>query len=138
LRIGATGLDMGAGMTKIAVLAMDETVRIDVQRLEQIIRELGEPAAAQVIGAALEQLALALRRTVAASQRGDLGAIVASADQLSRLAWQVGLVTLAGVAIDVGACAERRDPPALAATVRRLERIGNRSLTELWDPPDDR
>ncbi|WEJ78250.1 hypothetical protein EQ718_04800 [Paracoccus versutus] len=127
---------MGAGMTKIAVLSMDETVRIDVQRLEQIVRELGEPAAGQIIGAALEQLALALGRTVAASRRGDLGAVVANADQLSRLAWQVGLVTLAGVAIDVGACAERQDEPALAATTCRLERIGNRSLTELWDPPE--
>lgn len=123
-------------MTKIAVLAMDERVRIDVQRLEQLIRELGEPAAGEVIGAALEQLALALRRTVAASQQGDPGAIVANADQLSRLAWQVGLVTLAGVAIDVGACAERQDQAALAATTGRLERIGNRSLTELWDPPE--
>ncbi|REF67687.1 MULTISPECIES: hypothetical protein [Paracoccus] len=123
-------------MTKIAVLSMDETVRIDVQRLEQIVRELGEPAAGQIIGAALEQLALALGRTVAASRRGDLGAVVANADQLSRLAWQVGLVTLAGVAIDVGACAERQDEPALAATTCRLERIGNRSLTELWDPPE--
>lgn len=127
---------MGAGMTKIAVLSMDETVRIDMQRLEQIVRELGEPAAGQIIGAALEQLALALGRTVAASRRGDLGAVVANADQLSRLAWQVGLVTLAGVAIDVGACAERQDEPALAATTGRLERIGNRSLTELWNPPE--
>jgi len=127
---------MEAGMTKIAILAVDEPPRIDVQRLDQIIRELGEPAAAPVIGAALEQLALALRRTVAASQQGDPGAVVAHADQLSRLAWQVGLVTLAGVAIDVGACAERRAPAALAATTCRLERIGNRSLTELWDLPE--
>ena len=123
-------------MTKIAVLSMDETVRIDVQRLEQIVRELGEPAAGRIIGAALEQLALALGRTVAASQRGDLGVVVDNADQHSRLAWQVGLVTLAGVAIDVGACAERQDDPALAATTRRLERIGNRSLTQLWDSPE--
>ncbi|MDQ7260770.1 hypothetical protein NM680_03030 [Paracoccus sp. PS-1] len=124
-------------MTKIAILAVDETVRIDLQRLEQIIGELGEATAVQVIGAALEQLALALRRTLAASRQGDLGAAVSNADQLSRLAWQVGLVTLAGVAIDVGACAERRDRPALAATTRRLERIGNRSLTELWDVPEN-
>jgi len=123
-------------MTEIAVLAVNETVRIDTRRLEQIVHELGETTAEQVIGAALEQLALALRRTLAAAVRDDPGAIAANADQLSRLAWQVGLVSLAGVAIDVGACAERRDLPALAATTRRLERIANRSLTELWDPPE--
>jgi hypothetical protein len=120
-------------MTPITSLSMTDAIRIDVQRLEQIIRELGENCAAQVIGAALEELARSLRRTVVAAKNGDLGKVVSSADQLSRLAWQVGLVTLAGVAIDVGACAERRDAIALASTMARLERIGNRSLTQIWD-----
>lgn len=120
-------------MSKIAILSMNDAIRIDLQRLEQIVRELGEDCAAQVIGAALEELARALRRTVLAAQERDLGAVVNHADQLSRLAWQVGLVTLAGVAIDVGACAERRDATALGSTVARLERIGNRSLTQIWD-----
>ena len=121
-------------MSKIAILSMNDAIRIDLQRLEQIVRELGEDCAAQVIGAALEELARALRRTVLAAQERDLGAVVNPADQLSRRAWPVGLVTLAGVAIDVGACAERRDATALGSTVARLERIGNRSLTQIWDP----
>ncbi|GLK66298.1 MULTISPECIES: hypothetical protein [Paracoccus] len=120
-------------MTRISVLTVSEAARIDVQRLEQIIQELGEIAAGQIIGMALEQMALTLHRTVSAFQRGDPGMIVAHADKLSRLAWQMGMVTLAAVAIDVGACAERQDFTALAATVGRLERIGNHSLTELWD-----
>ena len=52
---------------------------------------------------------------------------------LSRLAWQVGLTSLAGVAVDVAACAERRDGIGLSATLAWLMRIGNRSLTEIWD-----
>lgn len=124
-------------MTKIALLSVNDAIRIDVQRLEQIVRELGEDCAAQVIGAALEELARTLRRTTTAAQQDDLGAVVNSADQLSRLAWQVGLVTLAGVAVDVGACAESRDRIALASTAARLERIGNMSLTRLWDPAAD-
>jgi len=110
-------------------------VRIDLQRLEQIIHELGEQTASQVIGAALEQLALALTRTLEAVETGDLAGVVNHAEHLSRLAWQVGLVTLAGVAIDVGSCAERQDRGALIATSSRLVRIGNRSLTQIWDPP---
>ena len=121
-------------MTKIATLAVDEAVRIDVQRLEQIVRELGENTAAKVVSAALEQLAIALQRTLQAVQDNDLAAVAATADQLSRLAWQVGLVTFAGVAIDVGSCAERGDVMALAATAARLRRIGNQSLTQIWDP----
>ena len=125
----------GVYMTKIAVLTVDETVRIELQRLEQIIQELGEATAAQVIGAALEQLALALTRTVAAGAAGDLAGVVTHAEQLARLAWQVVLVSLAGVAVDVGSCAERQDRTALAATSARLHRIGNRSLTEIWEAP---
>ena len=125
----------GVYMTKSAVLTVDETVRIELQRLEQIIQELGEATAAQVIGAALEQLALALTRTVAAGAAGDLAGVVTHAEQLARLAWQVGLVSLAGVAVDVGSCAERQDRTALAATSARLHRIGNRSLTEIWEAP---
>lgn len=123
-------------MTKVARLAIAESVSIDMHRLEEIVRDLGENTAAQVINAALEQLALALTHTVAAADRAELAHVVTHADRLSRLAWQVGLVTLAGVAIDVGSCAEQRDMGALAATVARLRRIGNQSLTQIWDPPE--
>lgn len=120
-------------MNKVARLRVEEPVNIDQRRVREIVSELGERAAHGLIGAALEQLALALDRTTAAAEQGDLAQVVAHADRLSRLAWQVGLVTLAGVAVDVGRCAEARDQPGLAATLSRLERIANRSLTEIWE-----
>lgn len=120
---------------KIAVLAVEEEILVDMQRLEQIVTELGQDTANYVLGAALEQLAQALTKTVTAADREDLATVVSQADRLSRLAWQVGLVSLAGVAVDVGRCAETRDFPGLAATAGRLRRIGNRSLTEIWEPP---
>ena len=120
---------------KIAVLAVEEEILVDMQRLEQIVTELGQDTANYVLGAALEQLAQALTNTVTAAGREDLATVVSQADRLSRLAWQVGLVSLAGVAVDVGRCAETRDLPGLAATAGRLRRIGNRSLTEIWEPP---
>lgn len=123
-------------MTKIAPLAVAESITIDMHRLAEIVHELGEATAAHVIGAALEQLALALTHTVAASENAELAKVADNAERLSRLAWQVGLVTLAGVAVDVGSCAERRDMDALAATTARLKRIGNQSLTQIWDQPD--
>lgn len=120
-------------MMKIAHLRMEEDVNIDQRRVAEIVSELGERAAHNLIGAALEQLAIALRNTLAAAAQDDLAQVVAQVDRLSRLAWQVGLVTLAGVAVDVGRCAEARDLQGLAATLSRLERIGTRSLTEIWD-----
>ncbi|HMR37496.1 MAG TPA: hypothetical protein PJ999_14635, partial [Paracoccus sp. (in: a-proteobacteria)] len=53
--------------------------------------------------------------------------------RLSRLAWQVGLVTLAGVAVDIADCAQAGDPVALQATLARMERVAKRSLTEIWE-----
>lgn len=115
------------------VLAVQEPVRVDARRLSEIVDELGETAAHDVICVALEQLAQALSEARQAAMTGDMAELTARAEMLSRLAWQVGLTTLAGVAVDVAACAERRDGISLAATLARLMRTGNRSLTEIWD-----
>lgn len=120
-------------MAQITALAVSETVRVDARRLGDIVSELGETAAQGVIGLALEQLATMLTATDLALQQGDLPAAVAQADKLARLAWQIGLLSLAGVAMDLGGCAERRDLASLAAVRARLMRVGNRSLTEIWE-----
>lgn len=120
-------------MAQITALAVSEPVRVDARRVSDIVRELGESAAQNVIGLALEQLAGALTATDAALEAGDLAEAVAHADRLSRLAWQIGLLSLAGVAMDLGSCADRRDAGALAAVRARLMRVGNRSLTAIWD-----
>jgi hypothetical protein len=52
------------------------------------------------------------------------------------LADKIGMVTLARVAQDVGLCAGRSDAAALAATLARLTRIGDRSLSAVWDLQD--
>lgn len=120
-------------MANLTVLAVQEPVRVDARRLGEIVDELGETAAHNIICAALEQLAQAMAELRAAAMDGDMAQLLARAEELSRLAWQVGLSSLAAVAIDVAGCAERRDQTGLAATLARLMRIGNRSLTEIWD-----
>ena len=120
-------------MAQIRTLPVTEPVRVDVRRVGDIVNELGESAAQNVIELALGQLAGALTATDEALARGDLAGATGHADQLSRLAWQIGLLSLAGVAMDLCACAERHDPGALAAVRARLMRVGNRSLTAIWD-----
>ena len=115
------------------VLAVQEPVRIDARRLDEIVGELGETAAHNIVCVALERLATALDETRAAAMEGEQAVLLSRAELLSRLAWQVGLTSLTAVALDVAACAERRDATALAATLARLMRIGNRSLTEIWE-----
>ena len=120
-------------MGNLTVLAMQEPVQVDVRRLGEIVNELGESAAQTIICAAMEQLAAALAGAREAAMAGDMARLAERAELLSRLAWQVGLPGLAGVAVDVLACAERRDATGLAATLARMMRIGNRSLTDIWD-----
>lgn len=118
-------------MGNLTVLGVQEPVRVDARRLGEIVGELGESAAQTIICAALEQLAAGLSSARRAALAGDMAELSEQAERLSRLAWQVGLPAMAGVAIDVVACAERRDSTALAATLARLMRIGNRSLAEI-------
>ena len=120
-------------MAKLTVLSVQEPVHVDARRLAEIVNELGETAAQDVICVALEQLAQGLSDARIAALAGDMASLAARAEMLSRLAWQVGLTSLAGVAVDVAACAERQDGISLAATLARMMRIGNRSLTEIWD-----
>ncbi|MDO5613308.1 MAG: hypothetical protein Q4G14_08715 [Paracoccus sp. (in: a-proteobacteria)] len=123
-------------MAHVTALAVNEPVRVDARRVGDIVNELGEAAAQTVIGLALEQLATALTAIDEAAGRDDLADTITQADRLSRLAWQVGLTSLAGVAADLAGCAERRDSGALAAVRARLMRVGNRSLTQIWDSSD--
>ncbi|SHM16252.1 hypothetical protein SAMN05444389_104161 [Paracoccus solventivorans] len=120
-------------MAELTVLTMTEKVQIDSRRLAEIVDELGETAAHDVLTLALEQLARGLQDLRAAAAQGDAAALAMRAEMLARLAWQLGMTSLAGVAVDVAVCAERRDDIGLAATLGRLLRIGNRSLTEIWD-----
>jgi len=122
-------------MAQVTALAVSEPVRVDGRRVGDIISELGEGPAQHVIGLALEQLAAALGAVEQALRENDRAAACGHAERMSRLAWQIGLLSLAGVAMDLGSCIERGDEPAIAAIRARLMRVGNRSLTEIWDGP---
>ena len=59
-----------------------------------------------------------------------------SARSLTGIADQIGMNDLSRVAGDVTRCIDARDAVALAATLSRLQRIGERSLTAIWDMQD--
>ena len=59
-----------------------------------------------------------------------------SARSLVAISDQVGMTTLARVARDVTAAIDCGDDAALSATLFRLIRIGERSLTAVWDLQD--
>ena len=123
-------------MVQFATLNHDEPVRLDPASLESLYIELGPVGAENVVCRAMEELALRLADLTALHRVGKYAELAHTARSLVAIAEQVGLASFARVSEDVAHCAMRADPIALGATLCRLERIGDRSLTAVWDMQD--
>lgn len=123
-------------MAKLAVLHHEEGVRLDPDCLVALYAELGEAGAEQVVIRAMEELNRRLMEIQRFVDAGDQAALVRSARLLIKVAEQIGMTSLARVAADVLRVVMRGDPAAEAATLARLMRIGDRSLTAVWDLRD--
>lgn len=123
-------------MTQPTRLRPDESVRLERGRLAALYASLGEVHAEEIICRAMEELAMRLALMERAYASGETKALARGARGLVAIADQVGMTSLARVAGDVAVCAERGDTPAIAATLSRLLRISDRSLTAVWDPAD--
>jgi hypothetical protein len=120
----------------VTLLRQDETVRLDATQLETLVAQLGEAGAEDVICRALEELAARLSHTERCHREARIDDMRRSARSLIAIAEQIGMQKLAQVAGDVTQCIDRPDQVALAATLARLLRIGERSLGEMWDIQD--
>ncbi|MWB76500.1 hypothetical protein GLS40_00525 [Pseudooceanicola sp. 216_PA32_1] len=117
----------------VLVLTQDETVRLDPDRLEQLYLRLGDAGADDVVCRAIEELAVRLSHTERLFRQGKAAEMRKSARSLVAISDQIGMRTLARVAGDVTRCIDAGDGVALAAVLSRLIRIGERSLTAIWD-----
>jgi len=111
----------------------DEKVSVDQERLGSLYAQLGEAGAEDVVCRALEELAMRMthcdklyRDEAWRDLRKNTRSLIAIADQ-------IGMAKLSKVAGDVTVCIDQEDHAALAATLSRLLRIGERSLTAIWD-----
>ena len=117
----------------LLTLEQKESVRLDPERLGGLYRQLGEVAAEDMICRAIEELALRLTHCEKLWRRQDGAGLRKAARSLIAIADQIGMTTLARVAADVTAAADANDAAALGATLFRLMRIGEKSLTAVWD-----
>ena len=123
-------------VAEVLDLVQSESVRLDPDRLHGLYLQLGESGAEDVVCRAIEELAVRLshcERLWREQRRGDLRK---SARSLIAIADQIGMTTLARVARDVTEAIDTGDPAAMGATLFRLMRIGERSLTAVWDLQD--
>ncbi len=119
-----------------AIFFRDEPVRLDPDSLQLLIEQLGESGANDVVCRAMEELAIRLADLPALHRAGRLPEMERLAHSLIAISEQIGLASLARVAGDVTECLRRGDSVAVAATLGRLERIGERSLSTIWDLRD--
>lgn len=123
-------------MSRVSQIQHDEPARLDRDRLEELVIELGEPGAERMVGRALEELAIWLNRADRAYAIGDALKVADCASDLCRISAEVGLVSLHRVARDVRHTATVGDNAALSATMARMMRIGESSLMSVWDIND--
>ena len=124
---------MGETLEQVTLLRQHETVRLDAARLEELFVQLGESGAEDVICRALEELAARLSHTERCYRETRFEDMRKSARSLVAISEQIGMQKLADVACDVTICIDNGDGIALSAALARLMRIGEGSLSEVWD-----
>ena len=123
-------------MAELARLRHDEGVRLDPDVLSAIYAELGERGAEKLISRAMEDIATRLQDLRQSLGEGRNAQFLRSARMLGQVGAQVGMTSVARVARDLIRATEAGDATGQAAVLARLERIGQRSLTAVWDLHD--
>lgn len=119
-------------MGVVVSLQRAEAVQLDDARLHTLYRRLGEDGADTVIERASRELSARLRRCRKLWEEGEMARLRKCARSIVAIADQAGMTKLATVARDVTGTADQRDLVALAATLSRLQRVGESSLQAVW------
>lgn len=125
-----------ASMKQVVFLTPEEGVRMNRDRLSELYRRFGDGGAEDVIARAAEALVLRMGKCQRLYQIGARAEMRRNLRSQIVISERIGMVSLAEAAGNVLQCLERDDPAALAATMARLLRIGERSVSELWELQD--
>ncbi len=123
-------------MMQVTHMRPTERICVDQERLGDLYAQLGNDGAEDVVCRALEELALRMSHCDRLYRAANWQDLRKNSRSLIAIAEQVGLQKLARVAGDVMAAIDQSDDTAVAATLTRLIRIGERSLTAIWDLQD--
>ncbi|TMV06934.1 hypothetical protein FGK63_12505 [Ruegeria sediminis] len=124
------------GVEKVITLEQKESVRLDPERLGSLYRRLGDSDAEDVVCRAIEELAVRLSNCERMWRRQDWAELRKCARSLVAISEQIGMTVLARVAGDVSGSVDAGDHVATSATLFRLIRVGERSLSAVWDQRD--
>lgn len=119
-------------MSEIVTIQLAEPVQLNQVRLDTLYAQLGETGAENVMCRAMEELAARMSQCESLWRAQNKVQLRKHARSLIAIADQIGMQTLAQVAGDVTHCVDSDDAVALAATLSRMLRIGERSLAAIW------
>lgn len=123
-------------MEQVTILPVAEPVRLDRDTLVSLTQQLGPRLAEDVVCRAMEDLSIRLgtiERRFSTCAWEDMHR---QALAVAQVADQVGMADVCRVADDVMLCLEQADGAALAATCARLVRVGEASLSAVWNSYD--
>lgn len=119
----------------ITAIAPEEPARFNPERLEELCLKIGEVRAEAEVALALHRISEVLPN-VEALLRDDEDAFAKAINQVAQDAEMIGMATLARVARNVLDSFATANIVALAATLARLDRVGERSIHAVWDLED--
>lgn len=123
-------------MSQVLRIRPSEPVKVNQERLGALYAQLGEVNAEDVVCRAMEELSLRMAQCDKLYRESNLVGLRKNARSLIAIADQIGMNILSRVAGDVTACVDKKNDVALAATLSRLLRIGECSLSAIWDHQD--
>lgn len=123
-------------MNDVVQIQLSETIQLDQNRLGTLYAQLGEASAENVVCRAMEELAVRMAQCDTLWRAQNFEQLRKHARSLIAIADQIGMDDLAQVARDVTNCIDARDNIAVAATLSRMLRIGERSLSAIWSLDD--
>ena len=117
----------------IVVLRCPDQMHFDPAPLNRLYAERAPYEAEEVVCRVLEDIALRLDMLQTALAASDFARMVKPANRISLVADQIGLTEVAIAAGHVANCLHQRDGVALEATMARLERGFDVSVSEVWN-----
>lgn len=123
-------------MEQVSVLSPVEKAGLDPEHLEGLFARVGARAGENMVCRAMEELAYRLGCADRYHENGELAEMRKCTRALGAIAAQIGLSGLSRIAGHVVQCIDDGDPVALAATLARMARMGERSLYAIWDMQD--
>jgi hypothetical protein len=113
----------------VLTLTPRETPKQDFGHIVSIYRNLGAPAAEQVVTRALAELAGLMASLAERIADHEMAHLLRRLRRLDQMADNLGLVTLSLVAQDLAICLERGDSTAFSAVWARLMRVADKTLS---------